>query len=109
MHCVALGASGWSWECTRSPSSHGLPERVFTSAPNALGTLCWLFRDEIVKRLEAEVDAYIDGAETLSDDQRKKTEARFLDEILGVERMECELLASSGDVTERSLCSNSSS
>jgi hypothetical protein len=63
-----------------------------TGAFNALAFACWLHRDAIVARLEAELEALADDDIALTDTERAKREAAILAKIEEVERREERLI-----------------
>jgi hypothetical protein len=64
----------------------------FTEIADALGLICWLFGDEVVAKLEREIDACADDASALSREQREMQEAQIMADMLAVERKECALI-----------------
>lgn len=77
-----------------------VPVRILNSAPEAIGfgevpdamaLLAWLHQDELIRRLDAEIDATADDASALDADQRRQAEAEILADRLAVEREEAEL------------------
>ncbi|MBB4369120.1 hypothetical protein GGD63_001908 [Bradyrhizobium sp. cir1] len=68
------------------------PEAIaFFEIPDALGLLAWLHQDELIRRLDAEIDATADDANALDADQRRQAEAEILADRLIIEREEAEL------------------
>lgn len=68
------------------------PEAIaFSEIPDTLALLAWLHQDELIRRLDAEIDATADDANALDADQRRQAEAEILADRLAVEREEAEL------------------
>jgi hypothetical protein len=67
----------------------GAQERslAFSEQPDATALICWLFQDELVKRLDAEIDAETDGS-ALSHEQRELRTTEIMSDLLDVERDE---------------------
>jgi hypothetical protein len=59
---------------------------AITDEPDAIGLMMWLFRDEIVARLERAIDANADDANALSEQQRQVHAAEIGDSMLMIER-----------------------
>jgi len=57
--------------------------------PDAVALFAWMFRDELVKRLEAEVMAEADDAAALTHEERQRRAAEVQADLLAVERTEC--------------------
>jgi hypothetical protein len=73
-------------------------------APDSLAVLAWLFRNEMVSRIEAEIDEFADDENALDDSQRAAKSVDLLAEILECERVEeaiIEAAAASGQVIAR--------
>lgn len=77
-----------------------VPVRILNSTPEAIGfgevpdvmaLLAWLHQDELIRRLDAEIDATADDANALDADQRRQEEAEILADRLSIEREEAEL------------------
>jgi hypothetical protein len=62
--------------------------RAAVSGPDGLAVLCWLHRDALIERLEAEVDDLSDDSPALCDEERAEREAALLLAILEAERVE---------------------
>jgi hypothetical protein len=60
----------------------------WTRIPDAFSTFAWLFKDQIIARLEAEVDAKADDSAALDDETRAARIAEARREILSLEREE---------------------
>jgi hypothetical protein len=67
------------------------PAISFVESPDALGLMCFLFRDQIVVRIEQELDAADDGA-AMSERERQEAEAQIMADTLMIERGECALI-----------------
>jgi hypothetical protein len=57
-------------------------------APDGVGLIAWLFRDQLVQKLNTEIDSIADDEDALSPEQRTSQERRISDEILEIERAE---------------------
>ena len=77
-------------------SLHNIPQ-----APAAVGyaeivdpvaVVAWLFRDALIKRLDAEIDSEADDKAALSPDDRQRKEAVVLSDLLAIERQEAEMV-----------------
>ena len=85
--------------------AHGTdkPTTVSNESVDFLGLLCWLMPDQIVARIEQELDAIADDKAALSQQQRDEMEAQINSDMLLIERAECSLIwhnaeASNGEV-----------
>ena len=56
--------------------------------PDVPAALAWLFADDLVERLNAEIDARADDHEALTPQQRTEREAEIVGQILTAERLE---------------------
>jgi hypothetical protein len=65
---------------------------AFTEAPDALALTCYLQKDALIKRLDAEIDAEADDKAALSHEARQKAEAEVRADLLSVERDESALV-----------------
>ena len=65
---------------------------AFTETPDAFGLLCWLFRDQLLARINEQLDEIADDGEALSEQQRQEAEATITGDTLAVERSECGLI-----------------
>ncbi len=81
-------------------ATRNVPVRILNSAPEAIGfgevpdvlaLIAWLHQDELIRRLDAEIDATADDAHALDADQRRRAEAEILADRLSLEREEAEL------------------
>jgi hypothetical protein len=61
---------------------------AFTETADALAVICWLHRDALVKRLDAEIDAEADDKAALSHADREVRSAEVQCDILEQERLE---------------------
>jgi hypothetical protein len=59
-----------------------------TETPDALALFVWLHKDQLIKRLAADIMDLADDGAALDDDQRRKREAELTAEILECERLE---------------------
>lgn len=65
---------------------------VAPQIPDAIGLVAWLFRDQLLKALDKEIEDCSDDAAALTDEQRQKAEVTILADVLAVERDECALI-----------------
>lgn len=65
---------------------------AFSEQPDAVALVCWMFHDELVKRLDAEIDAETDNGSALSHEQRELRTAEILGDLLATERDESALV-----------------
>jgi hypothetical protein len=56
--------------------------------PDALGIMAWLFKSELIKALESQIDQDADDANALTDEEREAKERELLSAILHLERDE---------------------
>ena len=56
---------------------------------DALALFAWLHREELVKRLDAEIDAEADDESALSHAERERRTAEVQSDLLATERIEC--------------------
>ena len=82
----------WPTKTVRSEVFGGT-ERSLASAqvPDALALTCWLHKDALIKRLDAEIDAEADDKAALTHEARQKAEAEVMGDLLSVERDEAAL------------------
>jgi hypothetical protein len=69
------------------------------TTPNAQGLLAWLFHDQLVAKLDAEIDECADDDAALTDTEKRDRENNIRDDVLSLERQEValiEALAASG-------------
>lgn len=60
--------------------------------PEALATLAWLFEEQLIAKVEAEIDAIADDSEALGPEERAKRLSELSAEILRHERIEEQLI-----------------
>jgi hypothetical protein len=76
-----------------SSEVHGAQRSLaFATVPDALALTCWLHREALIERLDAEIDAEADDKAALTHDQRQQQEAQLLRDVLAVERDEATLV-----------------
>jgi hypothetical protein len=68
----------------------------FTSANDGAGLLAWLFRDQLLQRIDSEVDAMIGAKEGMTPEQREKVIARLGVELMDLERLDAEMTWAQG-------------
>jgi hypothetical protein len=68
------------------------PALAFSESVDALGVLCWLFRDQMLAKINAEIDAIADDKHALDQQQREQMEAQISADMLAVERMEVAMI-----------------
>jgi hypothetical protein len=68
------------------------PSIVHTEMPDALGLIAWLFRDELIAKIEASIDQASDNGAVLSEKERQEQEAEISGDMLAIERAECNLI-----------------
>ena len=61
---------------------------AFAEVTDTLALTCWLHRDALIKRLDAEISAEADDGAALSHEQRQQAEAQVMGDLLSVERDE---------------------
>jgi hypothetical protein len=61
---------------------------AFHQATDALAVVAWMFKDALVKRLDAEIDAEADDKAAMSHEARQKAEAEVMGDLLDIERQE---------------------
>jgi hypothetical protein len=69
-----------------------VPSVAFAELPDAVALFAWTFKDALVKRLDAEIDAEADDKAAMSHEARQKAEAEVMADLLAVERDECALV-----------------
>jgi hypothetical protein len=80
-----------AWPTMRVQSSvynTGTPAIAFAEVPDTVALLAWAFRDALIARLDAEIDAEADDAAALRHEQRQQREAEAQDDLLAIERDE---------------------
>jgi hypothetical protein len=65
---------------------------AFTEVTDAVALACWLHRDVLIARLEAEIDAESDDNGALTHEQRELRSAEVMGDLLAVERDEAALM-----------------
>jgi hypothetical protein len=68
------------------------PSIVHTETHDALGLVAWLFRDQLVAKIEVSIDEIADDPAALSAKERQVREAQILADMLEIERSECSLI-----------------
>jgi hypothetical protein len=69
------------------------PAVAFTEVADSLGVMCWAVGDQLLTKIEAGIDAAADDEHALDQSQREEHEAHIREEMLGLERCECALIA----------------
>jgi hypothetical protein len=64
----------------------------FHQATDTVGLLAWLMKDQIIKKLDAEIDGEADDAASLSHEERQRREAEAMSDLLDIERQEAALV-----------------
>lgn len=57
----------------------------FINAPNAMATLCWLFKDKLIEAIHAEIDRHAEDENALHPDERKSQLAKIASQIEALE------------------------
>jgi len=65
---------------------------AFSEVPDAIGLIAWLFRDQLIAKVEASIDAVADDKAALSERERQEQEAVILADALVIERQEVALI-----------------
>jgi hypothetical protein len=68
------------------------PAIGFTETIDALGLVCFLFGDQVIARVEAEIDQAADDKSALSEVERQNRLATIMVDALAIERLECALI-----------------
>jgi hypothetical protein len=68
------------------------PAAAFSETTDTFGLLCWLFKDQMLAKINAALDEAADDKAALSREQREEMEARISGDMLAVERSECALI-----------------
>jgi hypothetical protein len=63
----------------------------FAETPDAVALLAWTFKDALIARLDAEINAEADDKSALSHEEREKRAAVVQSDLLDIERQEAEL------------------
>ena len=61
-------------------------------APDSLGLICWLLRDQMLAKINAAIDEVADDKQALSQQQRDIAESEIGNSVLMIERAECALI-----------------
>jgi hypothetical protein len=64
------------------------PALAFTETTDTLGLFCWLFKDQLLAKINAGLDEAADDKAALSQAQREEMEAQISSDVLAVERAE---------------------
>jgi hypothetical protein len=65
---------------------------AYCEAPDAVGLMCWLFRDQMLAKINAGFDEIADDKAALDQAQREQMEAEINQSALMIERSECSLI-----------------
>jgi hypothetical protein len=65
---------------------------AFSEHFDALATMAWLWRDQMIAKLHAEIDAVADDVHARDHQQRETLEAQIASDMLSAERAECSLI-----------------
>ncbi|UPK31873.1 hypothetical protein IVB18_05335 [Bradyrhizobium sp. 186] len=65
---------------------------AFGQLTDVVAFIAWLFKDQLIERLRAELDAVADDDAALSDQERREREAQILADLLALEREEVLLI-----------------
>lgn len=81
------------WPTVRQQSEvHGEQRALaFAQVPDTLALMCWLHRDALIKKLDAEIASEADDPAALSHEERREREAEVMGDLLACERDECSL------------------
>ena len=66
----------------------GTPAIAFAEVPDTVALLAWAFKDALIARLDAEIDAEADDAAAFTHEQRQQREAEAQGDLLAIERDE---------------------
>jgi hypothetical protein len=67
---------------------------AFTEVPDSVGMICWVLRDQLIARLNADIDQISDDENALSDEQRENQLAELQGDALACGRHEEALIES---------------
>lgn len=73
---------------------------AYAEVPDVLGLLAWLFRDQLLAKINAGFDEIADDKSALSQQQREEAEAQIGADMLAAERAECALIWHADDKGE---------
>jgi hypothetical protein len=65
------------------------PALAFGETTDTVGLLCWLFKDQLLAKINAALDEAADDKAALTREQREEMEATITTDALAVERAEC--------------------
>src|SRR5262249_46406491 len=68
------------------------PGIASTETVDVLGLLYWVMRDQIIAKIEREIDAAADDKAALSPEDRERLEAQIMADTLIIERAECSVI-----------------
>jgi hypothetical protein len=68
------------------------PAIAFVETPDTLGLFCWLFKDQLLAKINAGLDEAADDKAALSQQQREQMEAQIMADTLMIEHSECALI-----------------
>jgi hypothetical protein len=68
------------------------PATVSTVAVDVLGLICWVMRDQVISRIEKELDAISDDKNALDEKTRAEMEATIMADALEIHRRICALI-----------------
>jgi hypothetical protein len=68
------------------------PALAFSETVDALGVMCWLFKEQMLAKINAGLDEVADDKAALSQQQREEMEAQISSDMLAIERAECALI-----------------
>jgi len=81
----------WPTQRVQSQVFSADPALAFAEIEAAVPLIAWLFKDALIKRLDAEIDTEADDATALSHVEREKREAEVMGDLLATERDEAAL------------------
>ena len=64
----------------------------FAETPDAVALVEWLLRDQVIAKLNAEIDSEADDAASLSHEARQRRESEVQSDLLDIERQESALV-----------------
>ena len=86
------GKIGWPLTTLRSTIFNSPGAVAFAETPDVLAVFAWTFKDALVKRLDAEIDANSDDPNSMSPEERERRSAEVLGDIIDIEMQEATMV-----------------
>jgi hypothetical protein len=82
----------WPQTTLRSQVFNAASAVAFCETPDVLAVFAFVFKDQLLKRLDQEIDASADDANAMTPEAREQAESEILGDLIEIERQEAELV-----------------